>query len=37
MGNADIKATFENGNKHELNVSTYQMCVLMLLVISYCF
>ncbi|AQK41255.1 cullin-3A isoform X1 [Zea mays] len=30
MGNADIKATFGNGNKHELNVSTYQMCVLML-------
>jgi cullin 3 len=30
MGNADIKATFGNGSKHELNVSTYQMCVLML-------
>ncbi|EES14624.1 hypothetical protein BDA96_07G059000 [Sorghum bicolor] len=30
MGHADIKATFGNGSKHELNVSTYQMCVLML-------
>ncbi|KEH41032.1 cullin-3A-like protein [Medicago truncatula] len=30
MGTADLKATFENGQKHELNVSTYQMCVLML-------
>ncbi|CAN1321589.1 CUL3A [Linum perenne] len=30
MGNADIKATFGKGQKHELNVSTYQMCVLML-------
>jgi hypothetical protein len=30
MGNADIKATFGNVSKHELNVSTYQMCVLML-------
>ncbi|XP_057948818.1 cullin-3A [Malania oleifera] len=29
MGTADIKATFGKG-KHELNVSTYQMCVLML-------
>ncbi|EEC78114.1 hypothetical protein OsI_17639 [Oryza sativa Indica Group] len=29
MGNADIKATF-GGRRHELNVSTYQMCVLML-------
>ncbi|VAH38045.1 unnamed protein product [Triticum turgidum subsp. durum] len=29
MGNADIKATFGD-RKHELNVSTYQMCVLML-------
>ncbi|KAG6766085.1 hypothetical protein POTOM_030150 [Populus tomentosa] len=27
---ADIKATFGKGQKHELNVSTYQMCVLML-------
>uniref|UniRef100_A0A0E0LRR6 Cullin family profile domain-containing protein n=1 Tax=Oryza punctata TaxID=4537 RepID=A0A0E0LRR6_ORYPU len=30
MGTADIKAVFGNGSKHELNVSTYQMCVLML-------
>lgn len=30
MGSADIKATFARGQKHELNVSTYQMCVLML-------
>ncbi|KAJ4756829.1 Cullin family protein [Rhynchospora pubera] len=30
MGTADIKATFGKGHKHELNVSTYQMCVLML-------
>ncbi|CAK8533522.1 unnamed protein product [Lathyrus sativus] len=30
MGNADLKATFGNSRKHELNVSTYQMCVLML-------
>lgn len=30
MGTADIKVTFGNGSKHELNVSTYQMCVLML-------
>ncbi|KAK1609054.1 hypothetical protein QYE76_032727 [Lolium multiflorum] len=30
MGSADIKVTFGNGSKHELNVSTYQMCVLML-------
>ncbi|KAF5755013.1 putative cullin protein, neddylation [Helianthus annuus] len=30
MGSADIKATFAKGQKHELNVSTYQMCVLML-------
>ncbi|KAK1423317.1 hypothetical protein QVD17_18615 [Tagetes erecta] len=30
MGSADIKATFNKGQKHELNVSTYQMCVLML-------
>ncbi|CAJ2665650.1 cullin-3A-like [Trifolium pratense] len=30
MGNADLKATFGKGQKHELNVSTYQMCVLML-------
>lgn len=30
MGSADLKATFGKGQKHELNVSTYQMCVLML-------
>ncbi|KAF6154646.1 hypothetical protein GIB67_000530 [Kingdonia uniflora] len=30
MGTADIKATFGKGEKHELNVSTYQMCILML-------
>lgn len=30
MGSADIKATFGRGQKHELNVSTYQMCVVML-------
>jgi cullin 3 len=30
MGNADSKATFGKGQKHELNVSTYQICVLML-------
>ncbi|KAI3813202.1 hypothetical protein L1987_17920 [Smallanthus sonchifolius] len=30
MGSADIKATFGRGQKHELNVSTFQMCVLML-------
>ncbi|XP_054809824.1 cullin-3A-like isoform X2 [Prosopis cineraria] len=30
MGSADVKATFGKGQKHELNVSTYQMCVLML-------
>lgn len=30
MGSADIKATFGKGQKHELNVSTYQMCILML-------
>ncbi|KAM7484354.1 hypothetical protein LguiA_000363 [Lonicera macranthoides] len=30
MGTADLKATFGKGQKHELNVSTYQMCVLML-------
>ncbi|KAK4261129.1 hypothetical protein QN277_004173 [Acacia crassicarpa] len=29
MGSADIKANFGKGQKHELNVSTYQMCVLM--------
>ncbi|KAK2365832.1 cullin-3A [Trifolium repens] len=30
MGTADLMATFGEGRKHELNVSTYQMCVLML-------
>ncbi|GAB2280287.1 hypothetical protein Dimus_014929 [Dionaea muscipula] len=30
MGTADVKATFGKGQKHELNVSTYQMCVIML-------
>ncbi|KAL8161506.1 hypothetical protein V2J09_012995 [Rumex salicifolius] len=30
MGTADLKATFGKNQKHELNVSTYQMCVLML-------
>ncbi|KAG6556425.1 hypothetical protein Mapa_002368 [Marchantia paleacea] len=30
MGTADLKATFGSANKHELNVSTYQMCVLLL-------
>lgn len=30
MGNADLKVTFGKGQKHELNVSTYQMCILML-------
>ncbi|KAM7511343.1 hypothetical protein LguiB_010218 [Lonicera macranthoides] len=30
MGTADLKATFGKGKKHELNVSTYQMCILML-------
>ncbi|XP_022741880.1 cullin-3A-like [Durio zibethinus] len=30
MGTVDLKATFGKGQKHELNVSTYQMCVLML-------
>ncbi|XP_071702046.1 cullin-3A-like [Rutidosis leptorrhynchoides] len=30
MGYADIKATFGRCQKHELNVSTYQMCILML-------
>ncbi|KAG4148772.1 hypothetical protein ERO13_D05G304600v2 [Gossypium hirsutum] len=30
MGTADIKAIFGKGQKHELNVSTYQMCILML-------
>ncbi|XP_047337109.1 cullin-3A-like [Impatiens glandulifera] len=30
MGTVDLKATFGKGRKHELNVSTHQMCVLML-------
>ncbi|KAL6960751.1 Cullin-3A [Sarracenia purpurea var. burkii] len=30
MGTADLKATFGKGQKRELNVSTYQMCILML-------
>ncbi|XP_019185705.1 PREDICTED: cullin-3A-like [Ipomoea nil] len=30
MGTADLKATFGKGQKHEFNVSTYQMCILML-------
>ncbi|XP_051146099.1 cullin-3A-like [Andrographis paniculata] len=30
MGAADLRATFANDQKYELNVSTYQMCVLML-------
>ncbi|KAJ0043707.1 hypothetical protein Pint_19239 [Pistacia integerrima] len=30
LGISDLKATFGKGQKHELNVSTYQMCVLML-------
>ena len=30
MGTADLKATFGRGQKHELNVSTHQMCALML-------
>lgn len=29
MGTADLKATFGSA-KHELNVSTYQMCILLL-------
>ena len=29
MGSADLKANF-NGRRHELSVSTYQMCILML-------
>ncbi|XP_010552580.1 PREDICTED: cullin-3B-like [Tarenaya hassleriana] len=30
MGTADIRAVFGKGQKHELNVSTFQMCVLVL-------
>ncbi|CAM6082865.1 unnamed protein product [Calypogeia fissa] len=29
LGTADLEATFANGRQYELNVSTYQMCVLM--------
>lgn len=29
QGNADLKSTFD-GNRHDLNVSTYQMCILLL-------
>mmetsp|Transcript_20563 Transcript_20563/g.61882 ORF Transcript_20563/g.61882 Transcript_20563/m.61882 type:complete len:739 (+) Transcript_20563:362-2578(+) len=30
MGTVDLRATFGNGRKHELNVSTYQACILQL-------
>jgi len=30
MGTADLRADFGGGNRHELNVSTYQMCILLL-------
>lgn len=30
MGTTDPKATFRKGQKHELNASTYQICILML-------
>lgn len=30
MGNADLKARFNAKNWHELNVTTYQLCILML-------
>lgn len=30
MGTADLKVDFGDGRRHELNVSTFQMCVLML-------
>ncbi|KAM0936812.1 putative cullin protein, neddylation [Dioscorea sansibarensis] len=36
MGTADLKAMFGKGQKHELNVSTFQMCVLMLFNSSDC-
>ncbi|XP_039113870.1 cullin-3B-like [Dioscorea cayenensis subsp. rotundata] len=36
MGTADLKAIFGKGQKHELNVSTYQMCILMLFNSSDC-
>ncbi|XP_077224374.1 cullin-3A-like [Tasmannia lanceolata] len=36
MGTADLKATFGKGQKHDLNVSTHQMCILMLFNSSDC-
>lgn len=30
LGTAELKATFDGGRKHELIVTTYQMCILML-------
>ncbi|CAM6110045.1 unnamed protein product [Calypogeia fissa] len=30
LGTADLKVTFRDGRKHELHVSTYQMCILFL-------
>ncbi|KAG2493302.1 hypothetical protein HYH03_008438 [Edaphochlamys debaryana] len=30
MGTADLRAVFGGGRRHELNVSTYQMCILLL-------
>lgn len=30
MGTADVRAVFGGGRRHELNVSTYQMCILLL-------
>ncbi|CAM9354291.1 unnamed protein product [Phaeothamnion confervicola] len=30
MGNADVRANFGGGRRYELNVSTYQMCILVL-------
>ncbi|KXZ56311.1 hypothetical protein GPECTOR_1g274 [Gonium pectorale] len=30
MGTADLRAVFGAGRRHELNVSTYQMCILLL-------
>ncbi|CAN0403262.1 unnamed protein product, partial [Discosporangium mesarthrocarpum] len=31
LGNADLKCCFKGGaNRHELNVSTHQMCILLL-------
>lgn len=34
QGNADLKSTF-GASRHDLNVSTYQMCVLLLFNSSY--